>query len=71
MWTQAEKGIGNQSMLAEEGPTTLTFCRALDIPTRYVFGYIPDIDVPPPDSPMDFCAWFEAYLGGGTSISGM
>lgn len=43
----------------------MTFCRALDIPTRYVFGYIPDIDVPPPDSPMDFCAWFEAYLGGG------
>ena len=43
----------------------MTFCRALDIPTRYVFGYIPAIDVPPPDSPMDFCAWFEAYLGGG------
>jgi hypothetical protein len=23
MWTQAEKGIGNQTMLAEEGSTTL------------------------------------------------
>jgi transglutaminase-like putative cysteine protease len=22
----------------------MTFCRALDIPTRYVFGYIPAID---------------------------
>lgn len=41
----------------------ITFCRALSIPARYVFGYLPDIGVPPPDSPMDFCAWFEAYLG--------
>jgi transglutaminase-like putative cysteine protease len=42
----------------------VTFCRALNIPSRYVFGYLPDIDVPPPDSPMDFCAWFEAFLSG-------
>jgi transglutaminase-like putative cysteine protease len=42
----------------------VTFCRALNIPTRYVFGYIPDIGVPPPDTPMDFCAWMEVYLSG-------
>ena len=42
----------------------VTFCRALSIPTRYVFGYIPDIGVPPPDEPMDFCAWMEVYLSG-------
>ncbi len=41
----------------------ITFCRALNIPTRYVFGYLPDIYVPPPDSPMDFAAWMEVYLG--------
>ena len=41
----------------------ITFCRALSIPARYVFGYLPDIDVPPPESPMDFCAWMEVYLG--------
>jgi transglutaminase-like putative cysteine protease len=41
----------------------LTFCRALNIPARYVFGYLPDIGVVPPDEPMDFCAWFEAFLG--------
>lgn len=40
----------------------VTFCRALTIPTRYVFGYIPDIGVPLPDEPMDFCAWMEVYL---------
>lgn len=42
----------------------VSFCRALNIPTRYVFGYLPDIGVPPPDSPMDFCAWMEVYLDG-------
>jgi len=42
----------------------VTFCRALNIPTRYVFGYLPDIDVPPPYAPMDFCAWMEVYLSG-------
>jgi len=41
----------------------VALCRALNIPARYVVGYLPDIDVVPPDSPMDFCAWFEAYLG--------
>lgn len=41
----------------------VTFCRALNIPARYVFGYLPDIGVPPPEHPMDFCAWMEAYLG--------
>jgi transglutaminase-like putative cysteine protease len=29
-----------------------------------VFGYIPDIGVPPPPEPMDFAAWFEVYLDG-------
>jgi transglutaminase-like putative cysteine protease len=42
----------------------VTFCRAMNIPARYVFGYLPDIDVPPAVSPMDFCAWMEVYLGG-------
>jgi transglutaminase-like putative cysteine protease len=42
----------------------IAFCRAMSIPARYVFGYIPDIDVPPTDAPMDFCAWMEAFIGG-------
>ena len=42
----------------------VTFCRALNIPARYVFGYMPDIGLPPPYPPMDFHAWFEVYLGG-------
>ena len=42
----------------------ITLCRALNIPARYVAGYLPDIDVVPPDLPMDFCSWFEAWLDG-------
>jgi transglutaminase-like putative cysteine protease len=40
----------------------VTFCRAFSIPARYVFGYLPSIGVPPPDDPMDFCAWMEVLL---------
>ncbi|MEY2424296.1 MAG: hypothetical protein QOI95_4363 [Acidimicrobiaceae bacterium] len=42
----------------------VTFCRALNIPARYTFGYLPEIDVAPLDHPMDFCAWMEVFLGG-------
>lgn len=42
----------------------ITFCRALNIPARYVTGYLGDIGVPAAPFPMDFSAWFEAYLGG-------
>lgn len=41
----------------------ITMCRALNIPARYVTGYLGDIGVPPAPFPMDFSAWFEAYLG--------
>jgi transglutaminase-like putative cysteine protease len=36
----------------------------MNIPARYCTGYLGDIGVPPPYEPMDFSAWFEAYLGG-------
>jgi transglutaminase-like putative cysteine protease len=41
----------------------ITLCRCLNIPARYVTGYLGDIGVPPVPDPMDFSAWFEAYLG--------
>ncbi len=53
-----------QGVCRDYAHLAITFCRAMNIPARYVFGYIPDIDVPPPLTPMDFCAWFEAFLGG-------
>ncbi len=41
----------------------ISFCRALNIPARYVFGYLPDVDVPVDPAPMDFAAWMEVWLG--------
>ena len=42
----------------------VTFCRAMNIPARYVTGYLGDIGVPYNPAPMDFSAWMEVYLGG-------
>jgi len=42
----------------------ITFCRCMNVPARYCTGYLGDIGVPPDPEPMDFSAWFEAYLGG-------
>lgn len=42
----------------------ITLCRCMNIPARYCTGYLGDIGVPASESPMDFSAWFEAYLGG-------
>jgi transglutaminase-like putative cysteine protease len=41
----------------------VALCRCMNIPARYCTGYLGDIGVPP-GGPMDFAAWFEAYLGG-------
>ena len=41
----------------------VALCRCLNIPARYCNGYLGDIGVPPDPAPMDFNAWFEAFLG--------
>ena len=62
-WTTAHDAYrSGQGVCRDFAHLAITFCRALNIPARYVFGYIPDIDVPPPTEPMDFAAWFEVYL---------
>ena len=43
----------------------VALCRCMNIPARYCTGYVSDIGQPPPYPPMDFAAWFEAYLDGG------
>ena len=42
----------------------VALCRCMNIPARYCMGYLGDIGIPPPSSPMDFSAWMEVYLGG-------
>jgi transglutaminase-like putative cysteine protease len=64
-WTTAADAYrAGQGVCRDFAHLAITFCRALNIPARYVFGYIADIGVPPPAEPMDFAAWFEAYLDG-------
>jgi len=41
----------------------VALCRAMNIPARYVSGYLSDIGAKP-DGAGDFCAWAEVYLGG-------
>jgi transglutaminase-like putative cysteine protease len=64
-WTTAADAYrAGQGVCRDFAHLAITFCRALNIPARYVFGYIPTIGVPPPPEPMDFAAWFEVYLDG-------
>lgn len=42
----------------------ITLCRCMNIPARYVNGYMGDIGLPADPAPMDFNAWCEVWLGG-------
>jgi transglutaminase-like putative cysteine protease len=41
----------------------IALCRCMNVPARYCTGYLGDIGVPADPAPMDFSAWFEAFLG--------
>ena len=53
-----------QGVCRDYAHLAITLCRCMNIPARYCTGYLGDIGVPPDPAPMDFSAWFEAYLGG-------
>lgn len=42
----------------------IALCRCMNVPARYVNGYLGDIGVPADPTPMDFSAWFEAWIDG-------
>jgi transglutaminase-like putative cysteine protease len=64
-WTTAADAYrAGQGVCRDFAHLAISFCRALNIPARYVFGYIPEIGVLEPVVPMDFAAWFEVYLDG-------
>jgi transglutaminase-like putative cysteine protease len=54
---------GGRGVCRDFSHLALTFMRCMNIPARYVTGYMGDIGVPVV-LPMDFSGWFEAYLGG-------
>lgn len=59
-WEGHEEGL---AVCRDFAHLAITLCRAMNIPARYCTGYLGDIGVPPVPDPMDFSAWFEAYLG--------
>ncbi len=42
----------------------IALCRSLNMPARYVTGYVPDIAFQDPGTPMDFHAYFQVFVGG-------
>ena len=63
--TTASQALGSgRAVCRDFAHMGVAFCRALNIPARYVCGYMPDIDYPPDPVPMDFHAWFEAFIDG-------
>ncbi|MCY0386105.1 transglutaminase family protein [Robbsia sp. Bb-Pol-6] len=56
-----QEGVG---VCRDYAHLAVALCRALNIPARYCTGYISDVNLPPPYAAQDFCAWFQAYLGG-------
>lgn len=62
--TAAEAFVERRGVCRDFAHLAATFCRCLNIPTRYCTGYVSDIGLPPPYAPMDFAAWIEVWLGG-------
>jgi transglutaminase-like putative cysteine protease len=62
--TAYETHVQGRGVCRDFAHLAIAFCRCMNIPARYCTGYLGDIGVPPEETPMDFSAWFEAYLGG-------
>jgi transglutaminase-like putative cysteine protease len=63
LYTAADANLAGCGVCRDFTHLAISFCRALNIPARYVFGYLPDMDVPANPDPMDFAAWMEVWLG--------
>jgi transglutaminase-like putative cysteine protease len=62
--TATDVNAGGLGVCRDFTHLAISFCRSLNIPARYVFGYLPDLGVPPESAPMDFAAWMEVWLDG-------
>jgi transglutaminase-like putative cysteine protease len=60
-WEAHEERLG---VCRDYAHLAITLCRCMNIPARYCTGYLGDIGIPPVDAPMDFSAWFEAFIDG-------
>ncbi len=62
-WTAKDSYEAGYGVCRDFAHLMITLCRALNIPARYVSGYLPDLDVPALPTPMDFHAWVEVFVG--------
>lgn len=62
--TASETLAGRHGVCRDFAHLAITFCRCMNIPTRYCTGYLSDIGEPEPYPPGDFAAWMEVYLEG-------
>jgi transglutaminase-like putative cysteine protease len=65
--TALETSVERQGVCRDFQHLAIALCRAMHIPARYATGYLGDIGIPPEPYPMDFNAWFDAYLSLGPS----
>jgi transglutaminase-like putative cysteine protease len=55
--------VGRKGVCRDFAHLAVALCRCMNVPARYCTGYLGDIGVPADPCPMDFSAWFEAYIG--------
>ncbi|MQA65215.1 MAG: transglutaminase family protein [Alphaproteobacteria bacterium] len=60
--TASEALSARRGVCRDYAHLAVALCRCMNIPARYCTGFLSDIGAPPPYGPMDFAAWFEAYL---------
>ncbi|MCC5950944.1 MAG: transglutaminase family protein [Acidimicrobiia bacterium] len=63
--TSVDAHIAGQGVCRDFTHLAISFCRALNIPARYVSGFVPALEGIQTGAPDDFAAWFEVYLGDG------
>lgn len=62
--TASESHAERRGVCRDFAHLAVTLCRCINVPARYCSGYLGDIGVPPDPAPIDFSAWFEAFLDG-------
>ena len=62
-WTAKDSFDNGFGVCRDFAHLMVTLCRAISIPARYCSGYLPDMDVVPLPTPMDFHAWAQVWLG--------
>lgn len=61
--TACDTFIERKGVCRDFAHLAIALCPCMNIPARYCTGYLSDIGVPRDPCPMDFSAWFEAYIG--------